>query len=77
MKKVIIYFITFLVCYIWEMEQTEIETEIMSVTITRRAVTKHGIHVIRVAKPHKFFGRLTKMSVISRSPESSANLTKI
>ena len=31
----------------------------------------------RVAKPHKFFVRLKKISSIARSPESSANLTKI
>ena len=31
----------------------------------------------RVAKPHEFFVTLTKISSISRSPESSANLTKI
>ena len=31
----------------------------------------------RVAKPHEFFVRLTKISSMSRSPESSANLTKI
>ena len=31
----------------------------------------------RVAKPHEFFMRLTKISSISRSPEISANLTKI
>ena len=33
------------------------------------------IYRVRVAKPHKFFVRLTKISYFSHSPESSANLS--